>query len=37
MLPKHLPEVVGRLATRSLKRGEPLDWSMIGPGAKTGR
>jgi pseudaminic acid synthase len=37
MLPKHLPEVLGRPATRSLKRGEPLDWSMIGPGTKAGR
>jgi len=31
MLPKHLPDVLGRAATRALKRGEPLDWSMIGP------
>jgi len=31
MLPKHLPDVLGRIATRHLKRGEPLDWSMIGP------
>lgn len=30
MLPKHLPDVLGRPATRALKRGEPLDWSMIG-------
>jgi N-acetylneuraminate synthase len=29
--PKHLDEVVGRRATRALRRGEPLDWSMVGP------
>jgi N-acetylneuraminate synthase len=28
--PKHLPAVLGRRATRRLRRGEPLDWSMIG-------
>jgi len=27
--PKHLPELLGRRAARSLKRGEPLDWTMI--------
>ncbi len=27
--PKHLPEVLGRRATRDLPRGTPLDWSMI--------
>ncbi|HEY8571118.1 pseudaminic acid synthase [Phenylobacterium sp.] len=27
--PKHLPEVVGRRAARDLKRGSPLDWSML--------
>ena len=27
--PKHLPEVLTRRAARSLKRGEPLDWSML--------
>ena len=31
LAPKHLPEVLGRLAARDLKRGEPLDWSMLGP------
>jgi N-acetylneuraminate synthase len=33
LAPKHLPEVLGRAAARDLKRGEPLDWSMLGPGA----
>jgi pseudaminic acid synthase len=33
LLPKHLPDVLGRRATRALTRGEPLDWSMIGPEA----
>jgi pseudaminic acid synthase len=33
LLPKHLPDVLGHRATRALKRGEPLDWSMVGPGA----
>ena len=37
MLPKYLPDVLGRQATRGLKRGEPLDWSMIGAGPETGR
>jgi pseudaminic acid synthase len=27
--PKHLPEVLGRRAARDLKRGSPLDWSML--------
>jgi pseudaminic acid synthase len=27
--PKHLPEVLGRRATRPLKRGEPLQWQDI--------
>jgi N-acetylneuraminate synthase len=27
--PRHLPEVLGRRATRPLKRGMPLDWDMI--------
>lgn len=27
--PKHLPEVLGRQATRDLKRGEPLDWPSV--------
>jgi N-acetylneuraminate synthase len=31
--PKHLPQILGRRATRALGRGEPLDWSMVGPAA----
>jgi N-acetylneuraminate synthase len=27
--PKHLPQVLGRTASRALKRGAPLDWSMV--------
>jgi N-acetylneuraminate synthase len=27
--PKHLPQVLGRKAARPLKRGAPLDWSMV--------
>jgi N-acetylneuraminate synthase len=27
--PKHLPEVLGRLAARPLKRGERLAWDMF--------
>ncbi|HEY8617245.1 pseudaminic acid synthase [Phenylobacterium sp.] len=27
--PKHLPEVLGRRAARDLKRGAPLDWTMV--------
>jgi N-acetylneuraminate synthase len=27
--PKHLPEVLGRKASRDLKRGEPLDWKAV--------
>jgi sialic acid synthase SpsE len=27
--PKHLPEVLNRKASRDLKRGSPLDWSML--------
>lgn len=27
--PKHLKEVIGRRATRDVKRGTPLDWSMV--------
>lgn len=30
MHPRHLPEVLGRRASRDLKKGEPLDDSMIG-------
>jgi N-acetylneuraminate synthase len=29
LAPKHQPEVIGRTASRALKRGTPLDWSMI--------
>lgn len=29
--PRHLPEVLGRTATRALRRGEPLDLTMVGP------
>lgn len=29
--PKHLPDVLGRVAARNLTRGEPLDWTMLGP------
>lgn len=29
LAPKHLPDLLGRLATRDLKRGEPLDWSAV--------
>ncbi|MQP67562.1 pseudaminic acid synthase [Niveispirillum sp. SYP-B3756] len=29
--PKHLPDVLGRVAARNLTRGEPLDWAMLGP------
>jgi N-acetylneuraminate synthase len=29
--PKHLPDVLGRRAARNLTRGEPLDWTMLGP------
>lgn len=29
LAPKHMPDVIGETATRALKRGEPLDWSML--------
>jgi N-acetylneuraminate synthase len=29
LAPKHLPDVIGQAASRALKRGTPLDWSMI--------
>ena len=29
LAPVHLPEVMGRLAARDLKRGEPLAWDML--------
>lgn len=31
MLPKHLPEILGRRASRAIARGTPLAWSMIAP------
>ena len=31
LAPKHLPAVLGRKAARSLKRGSPLDWTMLAP------
>lgn len=31
LAPKHYRSVLGRTAARDLKRGEPLDWSMVGP------
>lgn len=30
LAPKHLPQVIGKKATRALKRGEPLDWPALG-------
>jgi len=30
MAPKHLRDVLGKPAARDLKRGEPLDWGMMG-------
>ena len=27
--PKHMPEVLGRRASRDLKRGEPLNWDLV--------
>lgn len=30
LAPKHLDTVIGKRAARKLRRGEPLDWSMIG-------
>ena len=29
MAPKHYEEVLGKKAARDLRRGEPLDWSML--------
>ncbi len=31
LAPKVLPQVLGRTASRDLRRGEPLAWDMIGP------
>ena len=33
--PKNLPMVIGRRATRHLKRGMALDWDMVAPETKT--
>ncbi len=27
--PKHMPEIIGRVAARDLKKGEPLAWDMV--------
>ncbi len=32
LLPKYLPDVLGKKATRALTRGEPLDWSAVAGG-----
>ena len=29
LAPKHLPEIIGRLAARDLKRGTAVDWTML--------
>jgi pseudaminic acid synthase len=34
MAPKHLPDVIGRVAARDLKRGEALTPDMVGPQAR---
>ena len=31
LAPRHLPDIMGHRATRALKRGMPLDWTMVGP------
>lgn len=28
---RHLPEILGRAATRDIERGEPLGWELVGP------
>lgn len=28
--PRHLPDVIGRFASRNIKRGTPLSWDMVG-------
>ncbi|MDD7970634.1 pseudaminic acid synthase [Roseinatronobacter alkalisoli] len=33
LAPRYLPQVLGCRATRPLQRGEPLDWTMLGPAA----
>ena len=30
LAPKHLPEIIGRVAARDLARGEPFKWEMVG-------
>ena len=30
LAPKEFPTVLGKRAARDLKRGEPLDWDMVG-------
>lgn len=30
LAPKHLTDILGRTAARDLKRGEPVDWTMLG-------
>jgi N-acetylneuraminate synthase len=32
LAPKHLKAVLGKKAARALKRGQPLDWSMVQEG-----
>lgn len=34
LAPKHYPEVLGYRATRALKRGTPLDWTLMKPSAE---
>ncbi len=34
LLPKHLPNVLGKQALCNLKRGTPLDWSLVAGGGK---
>ena len=29
LAPKHLPELIGRIAARNLERGEPVSWDML--------
>ena len=31
LAPKHLPKILGQSARRALKRGTPLDWSVVDP------
>jgi len=34
LAPKHLDDIIGKCCTRDLKRGTPLDWSMVAPSEK---